>query len=326
MFWRAIAALCALTFLMNGCLVLSDGNCKSVDIGGAGRRITYTCYPNETAGGMSAPAAGGLMLLGGLALLTLAAWPLIRMARENRSTRYRGSPHMRAQQKKFAESIFYGVEPSNHRAKALDQAIFDSRYDPDSPLRVLLSAAYILKRVARQEGVGSVGWTHAKRILVLLTDDDLTLYEAHVMLMKSQRADFIPGAMPEDLKWVLLRATLEIAVVDGEVSNDEQVSLIQTIRDLWGYSEDEAIVLYLTILDRLGTGEDPKRNEALQALGLDDDATTADIREAYLTLIRQHHPDLVSPEDRPDATATTANINAAYEYLMGAAIDSNPRF
>ena len=89
------------------------------------------------------------------------------------------------------------------------------------------------------------------------------------------------------------------------------------IRDLWGHSEEAARLTFATLISVLTSDHDPKKTAALQTLGLSDAATTADIREAYLALVRQHHPDLASPDDRADATAKTAEINAAYDYLLG---------
>ena len=238
---------------------------------------------------MSAPTAGGLMLLGGAALMTLAAWPLIRTARQNRLERH-------------AFGSYGGPDPEAVVRGAL----------------VSMSIAAVLKHIAVQGGVGSTGWEHAKRILVVASDGALSLDGAHQALMRAQYTDLAPDALPEELKWVLIRATLEIAIADGVLTDDEEAAIVQVIRDLWGHSEEAARLTFATLISVLTSDHDPKKEAALQALDLGDEATTADIREAYLTLVRQHHPDLASPDERADATAKTAEINAAYEYLMGA--------
>ena len=245
---------------------------------------------------MSAPAAGGLMLLGGAALMTLAAWPLIRAARQNRLERH-------------AFGTYGGrhSEPTHH-------------LDPEAVVRgalVSMSIAAVLKYVAVQEGVGSTGWEHAKRILVVASDGALSPDGAHRALMTAQYSDLAPNALPEELKWVLVRATLEIAIADGVLTDDEEAAIVRVIRDLWGHSEEAARLTFATLISVLTSDHDPKKAAALQTLGLSDEATTADIREAYLALVRQHHPDLASPDDRDDATAKTAEINAAYDYLLG---------
>ena len=228
------------------------------------------------------------MLFGGAALMTLAAWPLIRAARQNRRERQ-------------AFGAYGGPDPAAVVRGAL----------------VSMSIAAVLKHVAVQEGVGSTGWAHAMRILVVASDGALSLDGAHHALMRAQYSDLAPDALPEELKWVLIRATLEIAIADGVLTDDEEVAIVQVIRDLWGHSEEAARLTFAALIGVLTSDHDPKKEAALQALGLGDEATTADIREAYLALVRQHHPDLASPHERADATAKTAEVNAAYEYLMG---------
>ena len=76
MFWRVVAVLCAVTFLFGGCDVLLSDDCSSVDFGGNRRMLAYTCHTDANRGEMSASATGVLFLLGGLALIFLASWPL----------------------------------------------------------------------------------------------------------------------------------------------------------------------------------------------------------------------------------------------------------
>ena len=77
MFWRVVVVLGGLSFVAGGCNVLSEARCASVDFGGAGRNVSYECLPGNQ-GEMSASQAGWLMLLGGAAMVMVAAWPLIR--------------------------------------------------------------------------------------------------------------------------------------------------------------------------------------------------------------------------------------------------------
>lgn len=81
--WRLLAALGALTFLVNGVQVLGDPDCESVTWGGRGGRfktLTMTCWdapPAEVDDAWSPTAAGLASIGAGLGLLGLAAWPLI---------------------------------------------------------------------------------------------------------------------------------------------------------------------------------------------------------------------------------------------------------
>ena len=72
-FWRLVAVVCGVTFVLGGCDVLLDDMCASVDFGGQRRSLGYTCYADERSGEMSGPVAGALMLFGGMAFVH-AGW------------------------------------------------------------------------------------------------------------------------------------------------------------------------------------------------------------------------------------------------------------
>ena len=93
MFWRILLVIGALTFLVNGCSILSDEDCNSVDIGGNRRAMSVTCHRSPNAGEFSQGTAGGLGIVIGLGMITLAAWPLIQNARYNRQSNYVGSTY-----------------------------------------------------------------------------------------------------------------------------------------------------------------------------------------------------------------------------------------
>jgi hypothetical protein len=54
-------------------------------------------------------------------------------------------------------------------------------------------------------------------------------------------------------------------------------------------------------------------NNAFGALGISPDASTAEIKRAYIRLARQYHPDL---NHSPDAKKEFIRISRAYEYIM----------
>ena len=168
--------------------------------------------------------------------------------------------------------------------------------------RVAMSIAAVLKHVAVQEGVGSAGWESAKRILVVASDGVLSLESAHQYLSSANYIDLEPGCVPDELKWLLLRSTMEIAAADGVLTDDEEAAIVRVIRDLWGCSQEEALGRLAAVIEVLTSDHDPQKTAALEVLGLGDDHTTADIREAYLALVRQHHPDLVSTDRNEEAT------------------------
>ena len=86
--------------------------------------------------------------------------------------------------------------------------------------------------------------------------------------------------------------------------------------------------LPLTVLDALLlTMVEPTNEtaEALHILGLDSDATTAEIRQAYRLLILRWHPDKAAEPDRAEATRKSSNINAAYDHLLALDATSQER-
>ena len=54
---------------------------------------------------------------------------------------------------------------------------------------------------------------------------------------------------------------------------------------------------------------------ALETLGLSLEASPDEIKRTYKRLVRQHHPDRVTPEEREQAQRRTAGINEAYGLL-----------
>ena len=65
---------------------------------------------------------------------------------------------------------------------------------------------------------------------------------------------------------------------------------------------------------RKGRKRTPYRgNDAFGVLGVSPNASTAEIKRAYLQLARQYHPDI---NHSPDARIRFIRINRAYEYIM----------
>lgn len=64
------------------------------------------------------------------------------------------------------------------------------------------------------------------------------------------------------------------------------------------------------------------RDQARRLLGVGADASPDDLRRAYRSLMRRHHPDVAT--DDPSATARTAALAAAYALLSTPAGDPGP--
>ena len=78
MIWRILGTIGAASFFFTGFSVLTDPNCISADIGGGGRVVGVTCRDNSY-GAWSGGAAGLIMCLIGIGLLTLIYWRYLRI-------------------------------------------------------------------------------------------------------------------------------------------------------------------------------------------------------------------------------------------------------
>lgn len=83
MFWRIIGTLGSGSFVLGGLEIASTSGCESVDFGGTARSSTYTCTFGQYPGDMSASAASGLMIVGGLAVIWFLWAGVIRRNRNN---------------------------------------------------------------------------------------------------------------------------------------------------------------------------------------------------------------------------------------------------
>ncbi len=325
--WRIIAVIASITFFTGGCDILSSQNCDYVDLGG-GRRVTYTCYPYEAEGTMSAGGAAALLILGGFGLLILGFWSVIWAGIRNWNADRKGSNSWNNDYGSYSGSTYkspYSSSSSSTSSSSNYRGSYSSYSSsagpdmskPDMSKNVPLSIAAVLKKVALKEGVGTAGWNHAVELMVMLGNGLISEYDANLMLSRSSYEDADLYGLPDDLKWVLVRATIGIAISDYEFTDAERDAIIEVIQDLWRISEAEATVRFFSIMSVLTDETDPKKAEALETLGLGHDASTTEIRAAYLRLVRENHPDAVPPDQRAAATTRTAEINAAYDYLMG---------
>ena len=177
--------------------------------------------------------------------------------------------------------------------------------------------AAVLRYVALREGIGTRGWEHAKRLIAVAGDEPLSSKDAHRLLMTVRYAEADLLSLPEELKWVLLRGSMEIAVADHRLTDDEEAAVIDVICDMWGPSEDTVRRIFRSLTQILSAEHDPKRTAAFEALGLAETATTADIRAAYIASAQQHHSGLASSDTTTEATAHITELDAAYDYLIG---------
>jgi DnaJ like chaperone protein len=110
-----------------------------------------------------------------------------------------------------------------------------------------------------------------------------------------------------------LRIAIDIATADGTISTDEETALINLGKNL-GFDE----TLIKSLIQRLrGGSTDNEVAEARKVLRVTPEATIGEIRSAYKKLMLKHHPDRVEAKEREEATRISADINAAYDLLIG---------
>ena len=186
----------------------------------------------------------------------------------------------------------------------------------------LRSAAAVLMRVARVEGPGSPEWSATREQLLVLAEPRITRAQADDLMREAAHTDIEPWVFDEEERLVLLRLAVEIAAADGAVGSRERVVLEDIARKLELSASDVDTFIRLVGGTRAGGHRDPELEAACRTLGVRPDASMKEIRTAYRNLVKKHHPDRAPPRRRAEATRRTAEINAAYDLLIGRAENS----
>ena len=116
---------------------------------------------------------------------------------------------------------------------------------------------------------------------------------------------------------------MEIAAANGQVSSSERLALLDLADDL-GVPRPTLDVLIGLVIEGLGQDrESSQLAEAYTTLGVQRGASIGEIRSAYRRLMKEHHPDKAAPSARKQATEKAAEINAAYNALIGNAASAS---
>ena len=300
MFWRVIAIICGLTFLVNGCQILGDDQCRSVDIGGTARAVQATCYQSASQGEMSQGAAGGLGVLIGLGIIGFAIGPAVARAAASNSSTYQ--------------------PPASGRSRPPRSRPTSTR---DHAMRLLKAAAWVLNSVAQIGGRGSPEWKRARDALVMLSDGLLTPSQAEGLLDSASSADLEVRLFERDDRLVLLRIAIEVAFADGRISPAEK-SALEGLANRLGFTKERVQIIIDLLKGQAGSRTDDLQ-PAYQTLGVKPGAPVGEIRAAYKKLMLRHHPDRASPANREAATRKAAAINAAYDLVMGNLDSGQPK-
>jgi DnaJ-domain-containing protein 1/arsenate reductase-like glutaredoxin family protein len=193
---------------------------------------------------------------------------------------------------------------------------------PNAQRELLKTCASILKSIAEVEGTSSTEWQNARAALVALSDDLLTEQAAELMLQEARPLrGTVRNKFDQEQRLVLLGIAIEIAASDGSISADEETAIFVLGSNL---GLDEAVIR--SLLSQLsGGGTESNNSAARKILGVSSDATVAEIRSAYKKLMLKNHPDRVRPQEREEATRISAEINAAYDLLLGRSQTGRPQ-
>ncbi|WP_416138732.1 co-chaperone DjlA [Halomonas sp. HK25] len=126
------------------------------------------------------------------------------------------------------------------------------------------------------------------------------------------------------LRQVFLQVQLAAVAADGQLHPAEHEMLMRVVRGL-GCSEAEIAQIEAMLRGGpRGAGEQgPSLEDAYRVLGVDQDASDAEIKTAYRRLMSENHPDKLAAKGLPEsmrevAKERTSEIGSAYERIRTA--------
>jgi len=190
---------------------------------------------------------------------------------------------------------------------------------------IIRVAAAVLKLAASIEGRNSEEWNLAISLLSQLSEGVISLSEAENLLHTVDKTDIIPDYLDEEQKNVLLLLAVQVAFADGIISDSEELTLKEVAVKL---NLDPSLVEYFldSIHHQNGSSQtNTAYQEACETLGVTTNDSITEIRNKYKRLMMQNHPDRAEPEMREAATRKTAEINNAYDIVIGRVSKSNTK-
>jgi DnaJ-domain-containing protein 1 len=200
----------------------------------------------------------------------------------------------------------------------------------------LAAVAKILGRRRSPTCAESLEWATAVEVLVAMSSKRLSLGQIdHWMRVLADEQTHSGASARERLihdfedRLMVLRIAVEVALADGQLSPEEFLALAQVASAL-NLSDHDLAAILAVLTDSSADGQStsglhPEVAHAFRVLGLDPDASTAEIRDAYKSRMLQHHPDLAPEEKQQEATTRSAEINDARGVLLGVRNWSGPK-
>ena len=127
---------------------------------------------------------------------------------------------------------------------------------------------------------------------------------------------------------VFLTAQIQVAIADGQITDNERELIFRVGRGL-GLSEQDLARLDASLRMAQGGGSaggPPQRDEladAYKIIGVDASASDAEVKKAYRRLMSEHHPDRLAAKGLPEsmravAEQKTSEITRAYDLIKQA--------
>jgi len=189
----------------------------------------------------------------------------------------------------------------------------------ESNRRLLRMCASAIGAVAAADGRSGEEWDAAIVALVELSDHDLQPSQAEALLDQNRNRQIDATRLDDEQRLVVLSIAIQVAAADDEISPSEHHELLKVAKAL-GFDE-EVLLALLRMAGSNNMAPDSRRAAAATVLGVEPTASIGEIRSAWKRLAVLHHPDRAAPEDRMDANAKMAEINDAYNFLLGTSVD-----
>ena len=155
-----------------------------------------------------------------------------------------------------------------------------------------------------------------KAAMQLFTEGKKNDFPLHDVLLQFRRECH----RRRNLLQMFLEIQIATAMADGHVHPDEK-RIIHTIGELLGFSRADIEHLFrFTGSSQAPASHRQSLSEAYGILGINKNASDAEVKKAYRRLMSQHHPDKLIAKGLPEemiklATEKTQVIKAAYEHI-----------
>lgn len=183
-------------------------------------------------------------------------------------------------------------------------------------LGLIRVAAAVLKVIANIEGRNSPEWERAQRLLIELSEGAMTVSQAQELLIEVGIEDIGQIDLDEEQAHVLLVLAIQVAISDGHI-NERETKTLNLVAERLGLHHEIVALLISYVMGEDNENKEKDFQRACETLGVTADTPIPEIRNRYKRLMKEHHPDRASSDRREEATRRSAEINHAYDLLIG---------